>query len=248
MRALGPIVLCLALASGAQAQRRGGASGGMGGVRGGMGGVGRSPSFGGGRGAGAAFGGFRGSGGFGSYRGGFTFGAQGSNPLFRGGFHDGYGTRFGSLGGYYVPSYGWGLGYFPGYAGFGLSYDYGYYPYSYYPYDYSPNVTVVYPSAPAQQTVTPMYVERAHPVIRDYDQNGQERQPPTASRENGSPIYLFAFADHSIQAASAYWVDGRILHYINLQREEKQTPVDSLDREFTLRLNEERRVTVRLPN
>ncbi len=251
MRALGPIMLCLALAAGAQAQRRGGATGGMGGFGGGMGGVGRSPAFGGSRGA--AFGGFQGSRGFGTFRGGFV-GSRGSNSLFRGGFHDGYGTRFGLLGSYYIPSYSWGLGlgYFPGYAGFGLGNDYGYYPYSYYPYDYSPNVTVVYPSAPAQQTVTPIYVERAHPVLKNYDQYGQQRQPVAAGRENashenGSPIYLFAFADHSIQAASAYWVDGRTLHYINMQREEKQAPVDSLDREFTLRLNEERRVTVQIP-
>jgi hypothetical protein len=88
--------------------------------------------------------------------------------------------------------------------------------------------------------------ERVNPVLRQYDQYGQEMQSPSVSG-GASPIYLIAFRDHSIRAAASYWLDGRTLHYVTLQHEEKQTPLDAVDREFTLQLNRERRVPFQLP-
>jgi hypothetical protein len=78
--------------------------------------------------------------------------------------------------------------------------------------------------------------------MHEYDQYGQEVR--TAS---GSPIYLIAFQDHVIRAAVSYWVDGTTLHYVTLQREEKQAPLGSVDRDFSVRLNQERRVQMQLP-
>jgi hypothetical protein len=217
---------------------RGGMGGGMGagGARGGMG-------FGGARGGGMIGGGFRGGTGFQGVHRGFTA------PSFVGPVR-GVGVFRGNSLGFGLGWGGWGLGWGMGWGGLGnygcpYSYpcsSYVEYPYAAAPvsYGYSapqPAVTVVYP---------PPVVERANPVTREYDESGQEVRPQSGAA-NASPIYLFAFEDQAIRAASAYWVEGRTLHYVTLQREEKQVSLDTLDRALTLQLNRERRVTVLLP-
>jgi hypothetical protein len=112
-------------------------------------------------------------------------------------------------------------------------------------------VTVVYPQS-AQTAPNSVYVERANPNLRQYDEYGQEIRQPAIGRSsggdgNGSPLYLVAFRDHSIRAAAAYWVDGRTLHYVTPQHEEKQAPLDAIDRDFSLQLNRERHVQFSLP-
>jgi hypothetical protein len=85
-------------------------------------------------------------------------------------------------------------------------------------------------------------------MMRTYDQYGQEVQPAAPSTPaSGSPIYLIAMKDQAIRAAAAYWVDGRTLHYVTLQHEEKQVPLESVDRGLSLQLNRERRVAFQLP-
>jgi hypothetical protein len=200
----------------------------------------------GGGGHGGGGGGFHGGGGIG----GGVRGGSGIGGGVRGGFGGyGYGRGFG---------YGYGRGFYGGYGypygGYGYDPWFGYwddpyyssYPSTYsspYQYNVSPNVSVIYPAAPQTQAV---YSAPAQPVMRTYDQYGQEvRQPAPSS--GGSPIYLIATKDQVIRAAASYWVDGNILHYVTLQREEKQVPLDSLDRSLTLQLNRERRVPIQLP-
>ena len=60
-------------------------------------------------------------------------------------------------------------------------------------------------------------------------------------------MYLLAFKDHNIQAASAYWVDNGRLHYVTLQHEQKQASLDTVDRGLSMQLNRERRVQFSLP-
>jgi hypothetical protein len=136
---------------------------------------------------------------------------------------------------YPYASYPYVGGYWPGYSD---SYQPTYSTYA--PAQYAPAapVTVVY-AQPAPE------VQRANPVVHEYDQYGQEVEP--APRASASPIYLFAFQDGAIRAASSYKVDGATLHYVTLQHEDRQAPVETLDRSLTLQLNRERRVTVRLP-
>ena len=105
-------------------------------------------------------------------------------------------------------------------------------------------MTVVYPQQ-AQTAPAPVYVERANPVVREYDEYGQPVGQPAAS--SGSPLYLIALRDQTIRAAAAYWVDGKTLHYVTLQHEEKQASLDTIDRDLSLRLNRERRVQFSLP-
>jgi hypothetical protein len=236
MRAFLPVVLGLLLAGGAMAQRGGGGGGrggfGGGGVRGGFGG-GVSGGFRGGLG-----GGFRG--GFGGFNGGFNRGGFVSG--FRG-FRSGFGLGF--YGGPYV--YPYGYGFWPSYYD-SYPYNYGSYGYSdpgyasYPAYNPTPSVQVVYPP---QGQSAPVYVERASPVTREYDEYGQEIR--RSGGNAASPIYLVAFKDHVIGAAAAYWVEGRTLHYVTLQHEEKQVPLDAIDRDFTMQLNRERRVQFQLP-
>ena len=188
----------------------------------------RGGGGGGGGARGGSGGGFRGGAGFSGFRGG----AVGRSFGFRG-FTGGYYRP------YAYPAFGLGFSYCPSY------YDYSPYPYPYsYPvYQPSPNVTVVYP-APAPAAPATVYVERARPVSREYDGYGQEVKPAS---HNAAPIYLIAFQDQSIRAAEAYWVDGNTLHYVTLQHEPKQAPLDTVDRGFSLQLNRERRVPFQLP-
>jgi hypothetical protein len=221
---------------------------GGGGFRGGggMGGGGfRGGGFGGGgfRGGGFGGGGFRG-GGFGGFRGGFGG--------FRGGFgRFGFGRGFGGWGGWGWPVVwggGWGGGYWPGYyddyaypyAGYASYPAYSGYPAYYQPQAAQPasNVTVVYPP----QQPAP---ERSTTIIREYDEYGREIVPggqAAAALPNSSPIYLIALKDHSIRAVAAYWVDGATLHFVTLDHQQHQAPLETVDRELSMQLNRERRV------
>jgi len=173
----------------------------------------------------------------------------------RPGFGVGHGFRSGP---YYGGSgYGFGLGWGWGVGSYGCPYSYPCSSYVSYPYvggywpGYSDVPAVQYGYASSQPPVTIVYppqatqVERANPVTREYDEFGREVQPRTST--NASPIYLFAFEDHTIQAASSYRVEGESLHFVNLQNEQKRAALDTLDRDLTLQLNRERGVVVRLP-
>jgi hypothetical protein len=225
------------------------------------------------RGGGFGGGGFRG-GGFGG--GGFRGGFGGFN---RGGFNRGFGhfnnfNRFGfrnlrfrnSFGFPFFNSFGAGFG-FGGFGGFPYD-DFGYYPSSFdygygYPAAYSGvaaypaaqpaspnNVVVVYP--PQQSAV---FADRAAPVIREYDEYGQEVQPraystvpQSAPPPSDTPqVYLIAFQKGDIRAAVAYWVDGDTLHYVGTDHLERQSPLSLVDRDLSARLNRERHVTFTLP-
>jgi hypothetical protein len=200
----------------------------------------------------------RGGAGFGGTsfgRGGFGSGDFGRGGVFfRGGY--GYGRGYGYGYGYGLYGYGYGLGLGLGYWPYAYdpyyygsdSYGYGGYPgYTggYASYQTSPNVTVIYPNQNAY-AAPPAPPERAHPVTREYDQNGQEIRPGGAAG-GGSPVYLIAFNDRVIRAAAAYWVDGKTLHYVTIEHEEKQASLDTVDRSLSLQLNRERQVPFQLP-
>lgn len=239
-------------------------------ARGGGGGGGARGGGGGARGGGFGGGGFRGGGfGGGGFRGG-AFGGRGFNGFNRFGFN-----RFGFGRGFYG-GWGWGWGYpwlaagwWPWYGGcydpyscgsgdpYGASpaYPYGAYPYAdaspydagYAGYNPAPNITVI---NPPPQTYAP---PAAYPaVIRQYDEYGQEVPPnpaigpPAANAQ--APIYLIAFNGTSvIYAAVAYWVDGATLHYVTLDRQQRQAPLSTVNRALSFQLNRERRVPFQLP-
>ena len=231
MRSLFCLILCsTVMACGAYAQRGGGGHGGGGGSHGSFGGGGHSFSSGGSFG-----GGYRGGSSFsGAYRGGTGYGGA-----YRGGYGYGYGRGYG----YGWGGHGWGYPYWG--FGFGLGWPYygyyGAYPYydsGYYdPYNSSPAYPV-YPDPPADP---PAYSQN-QPAYRgggEYDQYGQRISPSRASQADSAPMYLFAFTDHTIQAASGYSFTGGVLHYTTLENVAKQAPLSELDRSLTMRLNKE---------
>ena len=242
-------VLFATLATGiAMAQRGGGGHGG-----GGMGGGHVGGVSGGYHGGGVAVsGGYRGGAYGGVYHGGYYgghYGYYGGHYGYYGGRYYGWPYYYGYWGGYW-PYYGYGYSYGPGYSyyPYDYAYDYPYYPASYPTYSNSypqaqpaSNVTVVYP---------PQQPDRANPSMTEYDQYGQpvRRDAPAASSApagastSGSPIYLIAFRDRTIRAVSAYWVNGNTLHYVTMEHQEQQAPLDSVDRSMSEQLNRERRV------
>jgi hypothetical protein len=241
------------------AQRGGGGMGGGGGMHGGGGGMGGGVRGGGGISGGGYRGGsggtYMGGGNRGVYIGGYRNGGYGftSGRGYYGGYYGRgyYGGFYGGYWPYYYPYWGLGFGYssWPYYDYGYPAYDYGY-PYygdgysSGYAYNTSPNVTVVYPQQTQPATSYAPPAAPARPVTREYDQYGQEVRGDAG---NASPIYLIAFKDKVIRAASAYWLDGTTLHYVTLQREEHQAPVDTIDRDMTQRLNRERNTDFHLP-
>ena len=71
--------------------------------------------------------------------------------------------------------------------------------------------------------------------------------PTAQAKKYEDPLYLLAMNDGTIRAVLAYWVDGATVHYVTMDHEQKQTPLSSLDRSLSERLNRERNVTFRLP-
>jgi hypothetical protein len=140
--------------------------------------------------------------------------------------------------------YGYYYGGYPYYSGYyGYPYSYGYAPY---PYVYRSPVVIQqyygYPdSAQAQSEPTPRSRQQTTPPER-------ERQPNSASNsDRGQNFYLIAFNDRTIQAATAYKVDGDQFHWITRGGEQKQTPVSNVDVQFSRQLNRERRVDFQFP-
>jgi hypothetical protein len=167
-----------------------------------------------------------------------------------GGFR-GYGGGFRGYGGLRYGVYGRNRFYFG--AGYGYwpwwysspYYDYGYPDYSYpdsnYDYGDQPPIVVYPPDPPPGTAYAPPPPVR--PEMHEYLET-----PPSQGQDYERPIYLIAFkGQDNIRAAEAYWIEGNTLHYVNLQHEQKQTPLDSVDRAFSERLNRGRRVDFRLP-
>ncbi len=185
---------------------------------------------------------------FSGFGGGLRYGrgpAPGSGVGHFGYGHGFYGDGFnnGFYGGYYGGFWPFGLGFYADYwppytySSYFPGYGYDTSAYGATTYQPSPNVTVIYPPSEAQ----PLSSERARPASREYDQNGQEIRPA------GSPLYLIAFTDHTIRAAISYRVDGNTLHYTTQEREEKEAPLNTVDRGLSMQLNRERQVPFQLP-
>lgn len=145
------------------------------------------------------------------------------------------------IGGYYVPYYAA--------------------PYAAQPYispDDSSASPLVQPAQPDDTAATPPE-QPVTPVIINYDNNyppeppsnpdatAGQTQPPVEDTPASQPShYLFALKDHTIYAATAYWVDGDTLHYFTAGNVQNQVSLALVDRELTARLNQEAGLDVRL--
>ncbi len=205
--------------------------------RGGFHGGFRGGGFGGFRGGG--FGGFHG--GFGGFRGGGFVGFRGGG--FRGfvGFHRPFFRHFGFRTLIFQRPF-FSYPYFPFYGGFygGGFYDSPPYDNSYAPP--APSNVVVYAAPPAAGPEYTSYAEPSRPVIVNYNFGATPPAPP------GNRIYFsLAFKDGTVTTALAYWVDGNTLHYIDSDGAQHTAPVDSVDRDRSLKLNRDRGIDFGLP-
>jgi len=210
--------------------QRGGHGGGGGGMRGG-GSVGVRSGGGFTRGA---TGGVRVGGGVSGFRGGF-----GHNPFFGSGFRF---NRFPRN--FFYPGF---------YGGFGFYDPFWYDSYPYYnPYPYA-GYAGDYGYSPAAQA-PPVIINQGFqpepppaPMIQEYVDPAPQQQARSGAQSTEPPLYLIAFNDGSIKAVVAYWVDGKTLHYVTMDHEQKQAPLASVDRALSERFNRERNVTFQLP-
>jgi hypothetical protein len=111
-----------------------------------------------------------------------------------------------------------------------------------------PNVIVVYPSAPPVAGVAPGGYGDAYTPAP-----GQAASPDLGNAQgnaNSAPAtaYLIAFKDHTIYSAVAYWVEGDTLHYFTTGATHNQVSLSLVDRDLTLRLNQEAGNNMQLPN
>ncbi len=148
----------------------------------------------------------------------------------------------------YNYGYGYGLGYSPwlyAYPFFGYDYDSGYDTgYAYPTYDYSsPPPVVIYQQQP------PYYATQPAPPQPETPPSADSSTAAVVRPADGEPVYLIALKGQSnIQAAITYWVEGDTLQYLNLQRQQKQVPLDSIDRTLSFQLNHDRHMDLILPN
>jgi hypothetical protein len=75
---------------------------------------------------------------------------------------------------------------------------------------------------------------------------------PAASRSetrpaSSGPLYVIAFKDHTVAAATAYWADGLMFHYLTPQGAHVQVRLDLVDRSLTIRLNRMNNLVMNLP-
>jgi hypothetical protein len=116
--------------------------------------------------------------------------------------------------------------------------------------DYAPN--------PGQQDASPVVIVNQY-FRPDVPAPAQVVQAPpvvaavvadapvaAASREN-EIIFLIAMKDHTIYAASAYWVEDGTLNYLTIQGSQNSASMDLVDRDLSRRLNRDRSVAFGLP-
>jgi len=145
------------------------------------------------------------------------------------------------LGGYPVAP----LPYDPGYAGYDPSLAYGYGP------------------APAVVVNPNFQPDAVNPVVRDY--SNLTDQPPNVTqlspqaprnvqsldspqlRDDQPTIFLIAMKDHTIYPVIAYWVEKDMLKYVTVETVVKSVPLDQVDRDLSIQLNQQRNLDFRLP-
>jgi len=177
---------------------------------------------------GGTVGGFRGGAGRGYYYGGRWYGGSG---LYLG------------FGGY--PYYGYGYGYgYPYYYG-SVPYAYGYDPYGYDgAYAAAPPPQQNYGYDQGQQN----YPQQGYPPQQQPQYiPPPQTQPQSANQGAAGQFYLIAFSDHTIQAATAYKVEGDQLYWQDRDNQEHHVPLSQIDVPFSQQINRDRNVDFQIP-
>ncbi|MEQ1886977.1 MAG: hypothetical protein ABL967_18085 [Bryobacteraceae bacterium] len=104
--------------------------------------------------------------------------------------------------------------------------------------------------------------ETVRPVLHDYtnvqlpepgrgsapQNEARPAQPPQPAGGNvEATIYLIAMKDHTIYPALAYWVENDTLHYVTMNGSPNRVSLSLVDRDLSIRLNDERGLPFRVP-
>ena len=74
-----------------------------------------------------------------------------------------------------------------------------------------------------------------------------QTQPQSANQGNEPQFYLIAFTDHTIQAATAYKVEGDQLYWQDRENKEHHAPLSRIDVPFSQQINRDRNVDFQIP-
>ncbi len=74
-----------------------------------------------------------------------------------------------------------------------------------------------------------------------------QTQPQSANEGNQPQFYLIAFTDHTIQAATAYKVEGDQLYWQDRENKEHHAPLSRIDVPFSQQINRDRNVDFQIP-
>jgi hypothetical protein len=138
-----------------------------------------------------------------------------------------------------------------------------------YGYGYGPGYVDGPPDAPPPAQTAPTVIinqnfvpDRANPTVQEvpdtpdvgaFQAPGPPPVEPPPSDADAPPpsdqpaIYLIAFRDHSIVPALAYWTEGNMLMYVNMDHGLNQATLELVDRDMSRLLNQQRNVEFRLP-
>jgi hypothetical protein len=84
-------------------------------------------------------------------------------------------------------------------------------------------------------------------VITDRVQSAKTLPTDSADLKTEASLYIIAFKDGTIAAATAYWWDGLMLHYLTRQGAHTQVRLDLVDRHVSTELNRLRKLEMHLP-
>jgi hypothetical protein len=120
------------------------------------------------------------------------------------------------------------------------------------------------PQAPmaSSYTSTPQVPEAPVVIVNQYFRPDPAMQPEvsltqpvpapeervTSDNQDKETIFLIAMKDHTIYAASSYWVEDGTLNYVTIQGSQNSASLDLVDRDLSRRLNKNRNVAFGLPN
>jgi hypothetical protein len=106
------------------------------------------------------------------------------------------------------------------------------------------------PPPPEQQQSTGIMQYPTMPAspYPDFQDQRDSHTLPTrqAAHDDQPTLYLIAFKDHTVVEALGYWIEGSILHYVNMEYSVNQASMDLIDRSLSQRLNDERGIAFRL--
>jgi len=76
---------------------------------------------------------------------------------------------------------------------------------------------------------------------------GLPKESARSKSQQGSPLYLLALKGGVIRAALSYSVEGKVVHYVDLDHTAKEVPLDRVDRAVSAELNRRRGAPFQLP-